>query len=271
MLNIYLSLFPDCKKWYDLFAGSCCLTLNHMKCTNETVNEANADIYDVLKVIQDEEFCRMFLDEIWEIKYSEEEFDRAKRELNNKGLKLDRVKRAVNMFIVITQSYNNLGQHYSEKYIKNYRITNYFNVKEAHKRLQGVKIRNEDALNILGEIKWDSEAFVFLDPPYLHKYRGKGADKAYGKFEMPEQKHREMLNLARDAECKIMICGYRNKDGTVELYDSILGDNENWRCYLLKDIHKPNKGRERAKEYIWVNYELPVYAKHYISMKDVMM
>lgn len=263
-------LIPKCKKWYEPFAGVCTVTLNSERHMVELVNEKNPNIWTLLRVMQDEKLFKQYIKVIWRLKYSREIFLDAKKMIKREGL--DAVKVAVCQFILLSQSYNNLGQYFSKKDVKNYQETNVSNAYRIHERLQGVEIRNLDALQLLLGIIWEEDAFIFLDPPYLHDYRGKGADKAYGHCEMTYEEHREMLTIVRDAKCKIMICGYRDKDGSAELYDGILGKSKTseWHCYLLADIPKPNRGGERAKEYIWVNYKLPPCADGHIIMEDVM-
>lgn len=268
MLDTLLMLLPDCKRWYELFGGSCAVTLNSKKHAEETVNEKNKDMWCLLKVMQEPELFKGFIKELWVLEYNKETFLGAKEMIKQEGL--DEVKRALCKFILITQSYNNLGQNFSKKDARKYVDTNVYNAYCVHERLQGLDIQNRDALELLEKIRGDRDAFVFLDPPYLHRYRGKGADKAYGDYEMTNEMHESMLRLVKNAECKIMICGYRSQDGEPELYDRELRkDHNNWQCYLLTDIHKPNNGGERAREYVWVNYELPVYAEDYIIIKDV--
>lgn len=273
MVEEILMLMPECNNWYELFGGSCAMTLNHYRSQKETVNELNKNIFNLLKVMQDDRLYERFREEIWKLEYCKDKFEKAKKAMREGSAEqMDIVESALYTFTLITQSFNNLGQSFSNKSAVNYKEVNAYNAHSVHKRLAGVEILNRDALELLDDIKADKDAFAVLDPPYLHRYRGKGADKAYGEYEMDEGMHGKMLNIAKDAECKIMICGYRSPNDDGELYDQRLSESQNkkWHCYLLTDIHRPNKGGKWAKEYVWVNYELPSCAKYYISMDDKM-
>lgn len=82
-------------------------------------------------------------------------------------------------------------------------------------------VLNMNALELIKEYKDDSDVFLFLDPPYLHELRGKGANKAYRK-EMSREDHVEMLELIRQAKCKVLLCCYRRKED--DLYAEYLLD-----------------------------------------------
>lgn len=243
------------------------MTLNYGGSGKQVLNEMDKDIVCLWEVVRDKKDYACFIKKLECVQYSRETFQRAKKEECP-----DKVGRAVRTFILLTQSYNSTRQAFSKKRNDYYAEKNLYYAMKVHDRLQQIEIRSEDAIGILERIKNDWEAFVFLDPPYLHEYRGKGADKAYGKREMTKEEHRRMLEIVRDAKCKVMICGYRSQKGKPELYDHILRESRTgtWHCYLLAEIQKPNKGGERAKEYIWVNYELPDYAEYLISMDDKM-
>ena len=78
-----------------------------------------------------------------------------------------------------------------------------------------------------------------------------------------------LLTTIQSAKCKIMLCGYRSREGE-DMYDSYLLPN-GWKCYKLTEIVKACQNRkgkkDMAEEFIWVNYELPYHAKFAINMK----
>lgn len=138
--------------------------------------------------------------------------------------------------------------------------------------MKDVELHNEDALNILKGNRHKKNAFMFLDPPYQHEYRSKGATHIYEK-EMTSGEHEQLLKVIRDADCMIMLCGYRSGEGKPELYDRILRSGKcgnHWHCYLLAELPAPGIKGAKRQEYIWVNYELPKAAQYLIDTTDVM-
>lgn len=269
-------LVGEHENMYEIFSGSAVFTLNHSCSGKLMLNEKNKDIYHIWKIMKDEYLSKLFIENLQNVEYSKERFLQAKNAQNNKFKNMNNVDKAIEVFVLITQSYNSAMQFFSDNGDKDerernrrYIERNIYNAIMVHEKLKDVEISNMDAIKFLKTIAWGINDFIYADPPYLHNYRGKGADKVYG-CEMSDEKHKDFLEAIRDVQAKCMISGYRAKDGSAELYDSILRKNSKWQCYLLKDIHRPNKGGERAKEYIWVNYDLPSYANCCISMEDVM-
>jgi len=141
------------------------------------------------------------------------------------------------------------------------------NIPLAYERLKDVKVLNMDGIDLLDKIKDNDKAFAFVDPPYKHDLRGKNADKSYA-CELPHREQIRLLKTIRHAKCKIMLCGYKSEEGE-DLYDRYLLPH-GWKCYKLADLTKSCQTKEKkdkGKEYIWVNYELPEKAKYAISMK----
>lgn len=208
------------------------------------------------------------MDKISAVEYSRNRFAEAKGYQKNGFAGLGRVDKAVEMFVLLSQSYNSRmsGYSVSDKNQKDYAEENVSNIARVYSRMEKITIRNRDAIEMAGGLCGEEGAFLFLDPPYLHEYRGKGACRAYGDYEMKREEHEELLNTIRDAKCRVMLCGYRGKGR--ELYDSVLGGSNvnEWKCYLLGTFLKPNGSGECAEEYIWVNYDLPPYAEYVINM-----
>ena len=81
-----------------------------------------------------------------------------------------------------------------------------------------------------------------------------------------------MLETIKDADCKIMLCGYADENGDC-LYDEYLFPY-GWKRYKLADLtqacERVEKGKERkaGKEFIWVNYTLPECAEYFIALNS---
>lgn len=142
------------------------------------------------------------------------------------------------------------------------------NLPGVYERLEHVKIFNVDALDLLECYVDNEKVFAFLDPPYRHDLRGKNANKIY-KCELSEIQQIRLLKIIRNAKAKILLCGYKAEKGT-DLYDAYLLPY-GWKCYKLMDVPKSaqNKAtRDIATEYVWCNYELPIWSGYYISLKE---
>ena len=122
----------------------------------------------------------------------------------------------------------------------------------AARRLHGVDIRNDDALNIIGEWRDNPNALIYMDPPYLHSMRT-GIDKY--EHEMTRAHHRRMLELAIGAKAKIAISGYRESGNgeTDALYDRTL---VNWRSRTWDRKSSVDTESGRRKETLWTNYDI---------------
>ena len=78
-----------------------------------------------------------------------------------------------------------------------------------------------------------------------------------------------LLKIIRNAKAKILLCGYKAEKG-IDLYDAYLLPC-GWKCYKLTDVPKSaqNKStKDIATEYVWCNYELPIWSGYYISLKE---
>lgn len=283
-LTELLGLVPECHVWCEPYMGSAALTLNNIRCKREILNDTDYGLVCFFKTLQDKRAGKELIEQIKSMNCSREEFEAAKVfkklwDKNQEGKKPQyiSVERALCEFILITQSFNNTRTSYSKKNLKNvqgFRDRSERNLTEAQKRLENVEIRHGNALDVIRELKDNEEAFLFLDPPYEHDKRNASATGAYGKGnEMSQKAHGELVELIKDAKCKIMLCGYRFDDVTEQtLYDRYLLPY-GWKCYKLADTKKtaaPSRDGEKpaAKEFIWVNYALPDNAGGYISLRE---
>lgn len=251
--------------------GAATVLLNHPRSKVEVINDLDSDLTCLMGMLSDREKGKVLYERFCKLEYSREYFDNAKKYQKLEYMGLSDVDRAVMVFLLITQSFNATRKSFSRSAYKDtfsYRKDVQFNIFYVYQRLHEVKVVNRDGIEILSEIANNSNAFAFVDPPYCHNLRGKGADNAY-QCELPLSEQIKLLEVIQNAKCKIMLCGYRNMEG-VDLYDRYLLPY-GWRCYKLADVPKAcqNKDvKDMAEEFIWVNYELPPIAKYVISMKE---
>jgi DNA adenine methylase len=115
----------------------------------------------------------------------------------------------------------------------------------VHARLKRVVILNRSALDVL-RTEDGPDSLHFCDPPYLPSTRT--APHAYGRFDMTEGDHRELLERLRSVQGKVMLSGYPSR-----LYDTALAG---WTRYTF-DVpnHAAMSGvKGRRIEVVWCNF-----------------
>jgi DNA adenine methylase len=85
---------------------------------------------------------------------------------------------------------------------------------DVHARLRRVVIEHKPAMDLIREHDGPG-TLHYVDPPYLPRTRT--ARKAYGKFEMTEADHRQLLDVLRQCKGMVMLSGYPSR-----LYDDAL-------------------------------------------------
>lgn len=264
-------LIPEHTAYYEPFMGSAAVLLNHPRSRLEVINDLDPDIYHFMKTLADRENGRALIERLWRAWYGRSFFAEAlhSKQTNYEGL--DDVEKAAMIYILITQSFNCTRKSFSNggyRSTSDYRDDIQFNLPQVHERLKDVRIRNMDGIDLLAGIASHKSAFAFVDPPYRKELRGKNADRAYA-CELPHEQQVRLLETIQNAECRIMLCGYRSKKG-LDLYDSYLLPH-GYKCYKLMDIVKAcqnTENKDMAQEFIWVNYRLPDNAKYVINLKE---
>lgn len=261
-------LLQDCTSWYEPFMGSAAVTLNKCRHKIEVINDLDGWLVHLFKVAANPETAKILLERLLKLPYSESEFVCAKRAYANNFKNVsDPIRQAELVFVLITQSFNSTRQSW-RKGISQREYTQLLerNLPEAFRRLQVVHVHNMDALEVIRRIKGNGNAQVLLDPPYRHELRGKGATSVYT-HEMDTQRQIQLLELIRDAQCRIILCGYRSEDGH-DLYDEYLLPH-GWKHYLAAELVKScqsKSNKDTGKEWIWVNYQLPEIARYFINL-----
>ena len=258
--------------WYDACMGSAVVTLNAPRHPVEMISDLDDELVHLVSLLADEVKGKVLVERLLKLPYAESEFNKAIRAKENRYRGLDEYEKAEKIFVSISQSFNScrktFRKHVSQQ---DYWDTLQANLPFAYQRLQGVRVRKMDCVDVVRRVKNNPHAFVFLDVPYRWELRGDGARDVYG-FEMDRQHHIKLLEECQDAKCCIMLCGYRQTAGK-DLYDMKLkvGEPDSpWKHYTLAELTKScqtSRKRDVATETIWVNYELPHAARYYISMK----
>lgn len=272
MVNIVNFLIPEHTAYYEPFMGSAAVLLNHPRSQLEVINDLDADLVHFMRILSDREKGKVLVERLCRLWYGKTEFQEALDCKKRNFIGMDEIDKAVEIFTLITQSFNTTRQSFANKAFEDtnaYRTDIQFHIPKVYERLENVRIKNMNGIDLLGKIADNPNAFAFVDPPYRHELRGVDANRAYA-CELPHREQIRLLKTIREAKCKIMLCGYRCENG-VDLYDRYLLPY-GWKCYKLTDIVKACQvskiHRDMGYEFIWVNYELPDNAKYVISMKE---
>lgn len=271
MLEKLEALIPEHQIYMEPFIGSGALALNHIRSPVEIINDLDGDIANLFRVMSDREKGNELIERLSHVAYDRTVFDAAREEQKNNFKGYNSIEKAVLTYIMISQSFNAARSSFSKG---GYASTELYhqdmldNLPRVYERLEHVKIFNVDALDLLECYVDNEKVFAFLDPPYRHDLRGKNANKIY-KCELSEIQQIMLLKIIRNAKAKILLCGYKAEKG-IDLYDAYLLPY-GWKCYKLMDVPKSaqNKAtRDIATEYVWCNYELPIWSGYYISLKE---
>lgn len=247
-------------------AGSAVWTINKPKYGKEILNDLSVEIYNLLKLMADKEKGRELVKRLLKIEYSRDVFNKALEAKKNKFENISEMDMAVMSYILLTQSFNATGKSWrssdnQEAYTK--RIAS--RVEYVQKRLEGVEVTNKNCIDLVDEHRNEEDTLILLDVPYVKELRG--AKEVYN-CEMSTEEHQRMLDTIRDCKCKIILCGYKSENSEDDLYDKNLL-HSGWNRYLLGEIPKScqitKKKRDIAKEWVWINYDLPPFAKYKIN------
>ena len=271
MLEKLNALMPKHEIYLEPFLGSGALALNHERSQVEILSDLDRDIANLFRVLADRKKGLELMGHLTQVPYSRTVFNiaRAEQRYNFRGY--SDIERAVLTYIAISQSFNASRSSYSNGGYANtelYHQDMLENLPKVYDRLKDVQVYHADALDLLIKFVDNEDVFAFLDPPYRHELRGKNADRVY-RFELSELQQISLLKTIRNANAKMLLCGYKAEKG-IDLYDAYLLPH-GWKCYKLVDIPKSAQrkdSRDTATEYIWCNYRLPMGAGYYISMDE---
>ena len=264
--NTLLRLIPEgLENWWELFGGSGVVTINKCRHQFEVLNDLDSNVANLLFCMSQKDIGAELKERLYTLEYDSDLFNHARLECNKGFTYMGDIERAVNEYIVITQSYNSTRKSWRKGVsTENYQQTAKLHLPYVYKRLQGLQVMNKDAIkDIIPNIPDNELNYIYLDPPYRKVLRSEGAGEIY-RCELPEEAQRELLAmLQKIKKSKVLLCGYKAVDG--DLYDSYLLPC-GWKRYKLAELTKPNDARTKGIEWIWVNYEFPSSAKYFIDL-----
>lgn len=255
------------------YVGSGAILLNSPKVEVEVVNDLSWEMSHLLKVMSDREDGYELKQWLKKLEGYEELFKDAQEAKAQNYVGYNDVDRAMYEYVLLTFSFNNCKEYYSASKAAGYKLQVEKNIDKVYKRLQGVKVRSQDALDIVEEFKAETDCLMILDPPYCSWLRSPSAQKVYD----VEADYSDQVSLLRgittdDVKAHIILFGYLSHEG-IDLYDTMLLP-KGWTRYLLADVPKSSanvkagEAKPRGQEYIWLSpdYPLPYDIENYIDI-----
>jgi len=221
---------------------------------SEVVNDLDGDLMNFYRVLKDPGLFADLQRRLELTLFSEAEWQGACQLLQ--GGQDDPVLRAAALFVQVRQSRSGLRTSFSPPVRTRLRGGRNDGVNawwravdglaDVHRRLSDVLVLNRPAVDVIVS-QDESSTLFYLDPPYLHETLA--AKRAYGKFEMTAADHRQLLDVVRQCEGKVILSGYPS-----QLYDTALAG---WsrHTFDLPNNAAGGKAKGREIEVVWCNFE----------------
>lgn len=237
--NWIISHFPDHKVYLEPFFGSGACFFNKIPSYIETINDLNGDIVNLFTVCREhpEELAKM----INLTPFARDEFQNCYEHT------ADSLEQARRTLVRYHQSFGTSNSSKNSwRNAQTYggpRCATMWNdlpeiIRDIASRLKEAQIENKDAIELIYHYN-NENTLIYCDPPYLQSIRKKNI---YA-YEMSEKKHKELLNVLKQSNSKIIISGYDNK-----LYNSELKDwfTDEKKTTAQMGLHRTEK--------IWMNF-----------------
>lgn len=255
-----IKLFPDHETYVEPFLGGGNTLLNKPKSRVEIACDLNPDIINVWKTIRDHGYSLQ--EELLNWTCEEYCFNLACNILENKDNEYPEASQ--NDFVratayIVRNRFSRCG--FGEKWChsKRYRGGSPEQVNSwktfvnnalprIGERIQEVKFYNEDFRNSLRVAKSfadDPSTLIYCDPPYMKETRT--VKNTYGKYEMSDQDHKDLLEILLDCEAKVFISGYWSSLYGEKLY------NWKFRSWDIPNHSSQKIMKGRRVECLWEN------------------
>lgn len=238
-----IGFFPDHHSYLEPFFGSGAVLFNKPRSNIETVNDLDGNVVNLFKWIRKDP--ERLAHEIYYTPYARQVYEEAFSSATE-----DSFEKAVNFYIRL-----NMGHGFRTNGEKTgwkndiqgreraYASQDWCNIPakimQAAERLRGVQIECREAVDVMQRFNFKN-VLVYLDPPYVLSTRH---GKQY-RYEMDEDDHDELLDVALAHQGPVIISGY-----DTSLYNDRL---KNWH---KEEIISYTQSRSKKKEVVWMNYE----------------
>lgn len=242
--------FPDDYEnmtYLEPFGGAASVLVNKRRSVREIYNDIDGATANVFLSLVHEP--NDVLQKIHGIEYSEKSF----RSAMETEFKYGTVASAVAEIVLRRMSRGGMKKHFSWSDRQRGGRFGDLNAWETFKsqlplicdRLLKVEVHSKDALWLIEQSLEDRMLLLYLDPPYALSART--AKKVYD-YEMTDEDHRKLADLARKAAGHVLVSGY-----DCPLYRQIY---KGWRCVTKEMPNNAGQGKQKQRrvECLWFNY-----------------
>jgi DNA adenine methylase len=222
------------------------------KGVSEVINDLHGDLMNFYRVLKDPGLFGRLHHRLELTLFSEAEWNAARDLLAGPGG--DDVERAAALFTLCRQSLSGRMKGHAPtvrtrlRGMRNDGVNGWWTavdgLETVHHRLRDVRVLCRPALEVIRAEDTPATCF-YLDPPYLHETRS--AKGVYG-HEMTEADHRQLLDVLRQCQGKVMLSGYPSA-----LYDTALAG---WSRHAFDLPNNAAGGEEKRRmtEVVWCNF-----------------
>lgn len=243
-----ISFFPPHHTYLEPFFGSGAVLFSKPRSDIETVNDLDGDVVNLFSWIRDDP--ETLAKAIYATPYARDVYNTAQEEYDT-GKNLESLKKAVNFCIRLNMGfgYRTTGSKVGWKSDVHGREKAYAaidwstlpeRVIEASKRLRGVQIEHQDALELIQRYNYD-DVLLYCDPPYAP---GTRQQKQYACEMFDQKEHEKLLQTILAHKGSALVSGY-----STELYEDML---RGWHRESTKSRTQLNVEKE---EILWMNFE----------------
>jgi DNA adenine methylase len=220
---------------------------------SEMVNDLDGNLMNFYRVLKTPPLKEQLLERLNLTLVSQEEFASANELLA--GTDGRPVERAAALFVQVRQSRQALRKDFATPSTGRLRggrqeaVNSWWSavdgLEDAHRRIRDVMVLRRPALDVIRQFDLP-ETLFYLDPPYVPETRT--ARSAYGRFEMSEADHRDLLDVLGGVKGKVILSGYQSA-----LYDGALSS---WtrHTFDLPNNAAGGKRKGRETEVLWCNF-----------------
>jgi DNA adenine methylase len=237
---------PAHRVYVEPFGGAASVLLRKPRSKIEVYNDLDDEIVGLFRVLQDPTQCQQLTRRLRRTPYSRQEFELA---FTASADPIIRAQRAIvraymsfhheALFNPRKNTFADARHRKSGESCKAHEWATYpRNLARICRRLRGVVIDNQDALNVI-RVQDVGDALFFVDPPYLPSTRSKSGYRC----ELTEAQHVELLTLLLSVKGRVMIAGYPSV-----LYDDMLAS---WQ--RITRPHRASGSVRLRTEVLWIS------------------
>ncbi|MBD9774238.1 DNA adenine methylase [Enterococcus faecalis] len=244
MSDLIISQMPKHKAYLEPFMGSLAVFLNKPRVTLETINDIDARLVNLFRVMRDDPEKLQYL--IYHTLYSREEFMKS-NEISSDPIE-DARRMAVRLWFgvggkTVTMPGFRKNISWNGPYTAYEWTDMYSRIGYAAARMKNAQIESKDGIQLIKEHN-DPDTLIYCDPPYI------GSSLVSDHYEngFTNHQHEELLTTLINHQGKVILSGYDS-----ELYNDILKD---WK--VIKQQTKvgiTTKKKSNRTEVLWLNYE----------------